>query len=164
VRKLNVVLLIVFFAGGLVDWALGQTKDFQIEPSGVQLNLSPGHSSTTAFLIKTGSIGVLHERLLVNIVDWEFNKTGFVFYKEPGTSKRSASSWISIQPISVPIGPESSKVVRIIVSVPRDAVPGIYTSAVLVTETVPELPEKAEAAEASAKADCAFTILITVKP
>ena len=55
-RKLNAVLMIALFAGGLADRALGQTKDFRIEPSGVQLTLSPGHSSTTAFLVTTGRL------------------------------------------------------------------------------------------------------------
>ena len=77
-RKLNVALMVVLLAVGFAEGAFGQTKDFRLEPSGVQLELSAGHSSTTAFLIKAGSIGVLHDRLFLSIADWEFNKMGVV--------------------------------------------------------------------------------------
>ena len=164
-RKLNIVLLTgVLFAGGLAVSVFAQTEDFQLEPSGVQMELYPGHSSTTGFLIKAGSAGVLQNRLLLSLADWEFDKVGAVVYKEPGATKRSAASWLSIQPIVLPLAPGDVKLVRIAVRVPEDAAPGVYTSAVLVTGKAPELLGSTEVPGAPSKVYAAFTVLVTVRP
>ena len=45
-RKLNIALLLsVLLAGGLRDRAFAQIGNFQLEPSGAQLELLPGHST-----------------------------------------------------------------------------------------------------------------------
>lgn len=164
-RKLNIVLMTgLLFAGAFAAVVFAQTGDFQLEPSGVQMDLYPGHSSTTGFLIKAGSVGVLQNRLLLNLADWEFDKAGAVVYKEPGTTKRSAASWLSIQPIALPIAQGDVKLVRIAVRVPEDAAPGVYTSAVLVTGKAPELSGIPEVPGAPLKVYAAFTVLITVRP
>ncbi len=165
-RKLNVALLVgVLIAGGLADRASCQTGNFQLEPTGVQLKLVPGHSSTTGFLIKAGSSGVLRDRLLLTLADWEFSKLGSVEYKEPSTTKRSAAAWLSIQPTTLPMVPGEGKLVRITVRIPDDVAPGVYASAVLVTEIPPELsPGIPDWPGTPPRVYCAFTILITVLP
>jgi hypothetical protein len=165
-RKLTIAMTMgVLFAAVLNEMALGHTGSFQLEPSGVQIALFPGHSSTTGFLIKVGSTGTLREKLLLTLADWDFNRTGSVVYKEPGTTKRSASSWVTLHPVSLPVAPGDAKLVRIVVRIPDDAAPGVYTSAVLVTEKAPELtPGIPELPGAPPKVYCAFTILITVRP
>jgi hypothetical protein len=45
-RKLNVALMVaVLIAGGLADRASGQTGNFQLEPTGVQLSIARSQSS-----------------------------------------------------------------------------------------------------------------------
>jgi hypothetical protein len=163
-RKLSVALMMLL-AVGLADRAFAQIGNFQMEPSGAQIELRPGHSSTTGFLVKAGSSGVFQDKLLLTLADWDFNRMGGVIYKEPGTTKRSASTWLTFQPISLPMAPGDVKLVRIAIRVPEDAAPGVYTSAVLVTEKTPELsPSIPELPGAPPKLYCAFTILITVRP
>ena len=153
----------MLLAAVVMNIAAAETETFQIEPSGAQIQMFPGHSSTTGFLVRAGTSGKFPEKGLLTLADWEFDIIGNVVYKEAGTTRRSAASWLTIQPISLPLAPGDVKLVRLTVRIPADAAPGVYTSAVLVTRKAPEFSPSIPDLPGSPRAYCAFTLLITVR-
>ena len=161
--KTNIALMMgLLLIAGSATTTAAETESFLIEPSGAQLELLPGHASTTGFLVKAAT-DASKEKVLLTLADWEFNPMGAVVYKEPGTTRRSAASWLSIEPVSLPLGPGDVKLVRVAIRVPNDAAPGVYTSSILVTKTPPELSPAIPDLPGTPRSYCAFTVLITVR-
>jgi hypothetical protein len=97
--------------------------------------------------------------LTLSIADWEIDKEGITIYKEPGDSECSASRWISADPAMVSSG--DSKLIRVVIRVPENTAPGVYTSAVLVElKRTPWVPD----GKGSPTIFEVFTLYVNVRP
>jgi hypothetical protein len=155
----NTVLILALF-GLFTEGSLAKTHDVLLEPAGVELSVYPGNATTTGFLVKTDGLSAVRNGLVLSLADWEVSRDGIVIYKEPGTVNRSASGWISIHPITLPMAAET-RLVRLTVQIPAHVVPGLYISAVIVE---PVIATQSDVAPSASKLFHVFTIYVTVPP
>lgn len=154
----------VLLAGALAGTAFGQVSEFRLEPPGAEIEVCAGGQTTTSFLIRAEHLWILRDKLTLSVADQEVNKDGIVIYSEPGTVKHSASAWLNVYPVTVTLMGGDSKLIRVIVRVPEDVEPGLYTSAVLVEQKAAGPPVKLDGAPTTTKIFSAFTLYITVRP
>ncbi|HYP27489.1 MAG TPA: hypothetical protein VE262_12295 [Blastocatellia bacterium] len=144
-NRLKVLLFGVLLSLAAPLAALGQDQskpqldDITISPSRVELVMAPGTERTvTVKLIYTSVSGQAPPaRIRAYIGDWDMTREGEVTFHKAGTLPNSASPWMIHTPGEMTVEPGNVHVIRVTVSVPKDATPGDHL-AVLFVEPRPE--------------------------
>lgn len=138
-RLATVALALFSFTSGL----LAQSAGLGLNPSRLEVEVSPGSEKTIGFEIESPPSGtVVRGRLLLSATDWSINEDAAVVYADPGTLPKSASNWIVYSPSAVSIASGQKQLVRVTVTVPATANPGVYRTAIFVQERPPATPPK----------------------
>ncbi|MBC7796639.1 MAG: hypothetical protein H7Z37_07190 [Pyrinomonadaceae bacterium] len=96
-----------------------------VAPAIVIANVKPGKTFTQEFTLANGSDGYV--RFRCSLGDYWFDKDNAPVLASAGTLERSASPWIQFTPSEVLIAPQSSVVVKAVISIPQNAVGGYYS-------------------------------------
>jgi hypothetical protein len=163
-RAAKVVAFLILIAVR-VGLAFGQTGGMGLNPSRLELEVRPGQEKTTAFEIESPpSEETVRGRLLLSLTDWDVNEDGTLLYAAPSTLPQSASSWVIFSPSAVTISSGQSHMVRVTVRAPKDAVPGVYRTALFVQERPPAAPVQKGQHLVYLRLRYVFTLYVIVPP
>lgn len=145
--------------------ALGQAPAFSINPMRIEMEVPAGTEKTAAFEIKAAvSAHPERGRVVLSLTDWTIRGDGSASYAEPGSSERSASSWITFSPAALTTEPGRIHLVRVTANVPEKTEPGVYRSALFVQDRPDSAPPKAGERAIHVRVRFAFTIYVIVPP
>ncbi len=113
--------------------ASGQAN-FGLSPVRIEVDARPGRPLTDAIEVTNEARETA--RLRVYAEDWRLERDGAVAFSRAGTGRRSASTWVRINPTEFDLPAGSTSDVRFTVTVPAGAPAGSYRSAIVV-EQVP---------------------------
>jgi hypothetical protein len=117
-------------------WA--QMPSIGINPMRMEIEVKAGAEKTVAFDVTAGASNSPERgRLLLSLTDWNIQEDGTVSFLPLGSSDRSASPWVLFSPSALTMEPGRSQLVRLTVTVPADAAPGAYRTAVFLQERPP---------------------------
>ena len=139
-KKAGFTLLVFFLFFLLVSGskeALSQLS-FTITPIIQEMVVSPGETKTFRLSVFTTISRQEKMHFLVYPADFRLDREGEIEFFEPGSIKRSAASWIKIEPAEFIVGPNETKDIKVTITVPRN-VSGGYYAAILV-QLLPEIP------------------------
>lgn len=104
-----------------------------IAPSRFELTLPPGTSKTVVLkVIHDKGPNSRGQRLLAVLNDWDLDGEGKLSYYKGGSRPNSAVRWILHSPVEMMTRPGGMHPVRITVTVPKNARPGDYTTAMII--------------------------------
>src|SRR5204862_7983373 len=103
-----------------------QKQSLGLTPALVDANVKRGLTYTQNFTVANNTTTRLRFRCIVSDY-WYDEQTNARLTGRPGTLPRSASTWVQFAPEEVIVEPNSSTVIRAIISVPKDASGGYYT-------------------------------------
>ncbi len=131
-RVLTPLLLSLVFASTFV----AQATDIGLSPPRLTLVGSPGQTITETVTLITNS----SERLQVTseVNDWTLDLAGNVTFLPANSSEHSAANWISLESTDFFLEPNSSRDLRVSVTVPPDAEGGTYHDMVFFRVVPPE--------------------------
>lgn len=111
-----------------------QLDDITISPSRLEMVMPPGTERTvTVKLIYTSVSGQAPPaRIRAYVGDWDMTREGEVTFHKAGTLPNSASPWIIHTPGEMTVQPGNAHVIRVTVSVPKDATPGDHLAVLFV--------------------------------
>lgn len=135
--KYLLVILFVCLISFIVE---ASAPVIQITPSRFELLVEPRGKNVQA--MKISNMYNEDLKLVVTTHDWDMSEEGNLILHDPGTTEKSASSWIRFNPKKFTVAPGKSQFIRFSVSVPPNVEPGEYrTSLVMVTEDKYEMEE-----------------------
>jgi hypothetical protein len=102
-----------------------QQQSLGLAPAFVDANVKRGATYVQNFTIANQTTTRL--RFRCSTADYWYDKQNGRLMGRPGTLPRSASTWMQFTPAEVVIEPNSSAVVKAVISVPQDAAGGYYT-------------------------------------
>jgi len=103
-------------------------------PSNISVHAKPGETVTRAFCLKLLPTSIA-ARFQTRVEDWWRSADNRdTYYAAPGTLKRSCGKWCSLNPVEADVKPGDTMSVKVTVSVPSDAQPGGYWSALTVEQ------------------------------
>ncbi len=144
---------------------LGQAPSFSINPMRIEMEVSAGTERTAAFEIKAGNSSQPERgRVVLSITDWTIREDGSATYLQPGTSERSASSWITFSPAALTTEPGRTQLVRVTANVPATTEPGVYRAGIFVQDRPDAAPPKAGERVIHVRVRFAFTLYVIVPP
>lgn len=116
-----------------------QLDDITISPSRLELVMAPGTEKTVIVKLTYTSVSgqAPPARIKAYPGDWEISKEGQVTFHKAGTLPNSACPWLIYTPTEMTVEPGNAHVIRVTVSVPKDAAPGDHL-AVLFVEPRPD--------------------------
>lgn len=107
-------------------WATQAWAGVRIDKPKIRLTIEPG--SYDSGEIKVENTGDEEIAIKVYLEDWAYNEQeGGKEFMPKGTSKLSASPWISFYPADFTLAPNGTQMVRYTVSVPKDVKGGHYS-------------------------------------
>jgi hypothetical protein len=166
VRKL--LVLIGMCAGAISrpgGSLLGQAPSFSISPMRMEMEVSPGTEKTAAFEIRAASSPQPERgRVVLSLTDWTIREDGSATYLEPGSSERSASSWITFSPSALTTEPGRTQLVRVTANVPAKTEPGVYRTALFIQDRPDSAPPAAGERAIHVRVRFAFTLYVIVPP
>lgn len=131
-----------------------------VQPSALLFTLQPGESVSQTLKIDNPSTGSLAVRVYPE--DWQYNSGGNIDYFPAGTLPTSAVPWLTFNPASTELPPQSSGEVRYTITVPPGTDPGTYWGMLFVEGENPNIT--AEAAVASFRIRTGHTFYVNVPP
>jgi len=137
--------LLAIIATGMLAWApLAQAIGIGLQPSTVELAISPGQTYRQVV-----TVGNVHKaktiKLNIGLADWTLDESGKLALSAPGEAERSAADWITFSPAIVTLGPETSEDIIIEMTVPyKMDYKGDHRFALLATTRLPALDERGE--------------------
>jgi len=116
-------LLLLVFISGLFNYSYSQMLG--LTPAFIDANIQSGKTYKQEFTISNGSATRLRFRCSVG--DYWYNEKNERVIGRPNTLPNSASSWVQFTPEEIIVEPNSSAVVKAVITVPSNAVGGYYT-------------------------------------
>ncbi len=95
-----------------------RAQRFEVAPTRMDFNLEPGQSGQMMLNIKNHMDSKKSYTMVLS--DWEVSEEGNVSYLPAGTSAKSCSDWVTINPPFFELQPNESRKVSIIMRVPDD--------------------------------------------
>ena len=111
---------------------------FTVSPLIQELTVSPGVTRDFRLTVFAGHSKQPEMHFLVYPADFRLNRDGKIDFFEPGSIKRSAGSWIKIDPAEFTMKPGETKDVKVKLTVPRNVSGGYYTA--ILVQLLPEIP------------------------
>lgn len=121
----------------------------------VEVTLSPGDSWSSAIPVQNR--GTERARILTTVMDLTMDVEGRLDIVKAGSTSRSASSWIRVNPTVFELEPEETKLIRFTVTAPR-GVSGTYLAVILFRTR----PEKLKGMGAALSAEIGSTLIVHV--
>lgn len=115
-----------------------QAQSLTLAPAVLEAQVRRGATYANTFRLMNSTDARLRVHCSVN--DYWYDDNNRRITGRPGTLPRSASSWIQFSSTELVLEPHSSASVKFVISVPRDAAGGYYTSPTFETEAVDEPP------------------------
>jgi len=144
---------------------LAQSIAFDIRPARLETEVNPGTEKTVGFRVQTAAAyAPVRETLVIESTDWTVAEDGSLQYAEPGTWKNSASPWIRFSPAAFALIPAMNQLVRITVTVPANAAPGVYRTGIFVQERSPAAPPDVTGPAVILRVRYAFFLYVIVPP
>jgi hypothetical protein len=142
-----------------------QAPPFSINPMRVETEVVPGVEKTVAFEIEAGKGNEGDRgRLVLSLTDWTLHSDGSVAYVPVGSTKNSASSWISYSPGALTVEAGRHQVVRVTINAPANTKPGVYSSGIFVQERPPATPFAFDRQVLNVRIRYVFTLYVIVGP
>jgi len=95
-----------------------KAQRFEVAPTRMDFNLEPGQNGQMMLNIKNHMDKKKSYSLVLS--DWEVNEDGTVTYLPSGTSEKSCSDWITLNPPFFELQPNESRKIAVIMRVPDD--------------------------------------------
>jgi P pilus assembly chaperone PapD len=95
-----------------------KAQRFEVAPTRMDFNLEPGQNGQMMLNIKNHMDMKKSYSLVLS--DWEVNEDGTVTYLPAGTSEKSCSDWITLNPPFFELQPNESRKIAVIMRVPDD--------------------------------------------
>jgi hypothetical protein len=102
-----------------------QKQSLGLTPAFVDANVKRGATYAQNFTIANQTTTRL--RFRCSVADYWYDAQNERLIGRPGTLPRSASTWVQFTPAEVVIEPNSSAVIKAVISVPQEATGGYYT-------------------------------------
>jgi P pilus assembly chaperone PapD len=112
-----------------VPTAVAQVS-LSVAPLRVELQVPPGAEATDA--VNALNEGEQPAFVRVSTEDWYLTEEGTPIFTASGSQPGSASPWIRVNPTNFRLNPGESRDIRYTLTVPRDAAPGTYRTAIVV--------------------------------
>jgi hypothetical protein len=113
---------------------LGSTTAFgtsyTLVPPRIELNVARGTIHDTELIVLTSS-GDEKMYFRFYVLDFNMKRDGTIEYAEPGSSERSASSWIKLESREFEMNPNEKKKIKVKITVPSAASGGYYSAIIL---------------------------------
>ena len=106
---IKILFLAVFTANG---------QDFEVAPVLMNFNANPGESQSKILTLRNHDPE--RQKFVLNLSDYILGPEGKKTSIEAGTSSRTLSNWININPSFVELNPNESAEIELIMNVPRD--------------------------------------------
>jgi hypothetical protein len=156
---------ILFSLAVLAAPGLAQSIAFDIRPSRLEAEVSPGTEKTVGFHVQTAATAApSRETLVMESMDWTVSEDGSLNYSAPGTLKDSASLWMQFSPAAFALLPNMNQLVRITVTVPPNTPPGSYRTGMFVQERPPATPPDVKGPHVILRVRYAFFLYVIVPP
>jgi hypothetical protein len=137
-------LLLCLFAAAIFDAQAQTTSENEVKtqprqtlgltPAFIDAAVKPGQTYTQEFTLSNGTATRLKFRC--SSLDYWYDAENKTQFGRPDTLPHSASTWILFTPSEVIIEPYSSAKVKVVISVPKEAVGGYYTIPIFEGEPV----------------------------
>jgi P pilus assembly chaperone PapD len=140
ISRFQVTLAIVL---AILLCSTANAQSLGLVPAEIRTSFQPGQSTETELTVSNDGTTEMLMRATVSDF-WYDENTNEKRFSPPGTSPRSASSWIEVVPRSFVVPPNGTAKVKVLITPPQDASGGYYS--VIFVESKPELAQ-AETAE-----------------
>ena len=130
IRTLIFSLLALLFASAT------QASDIGLSPPRLTLTGSPGQTVAETIILVTDSSAPLQVSTEIN--DWTFDVAGNMTFLPANSLEHSAANWISLESTNFLLKPNSSRELRVSVTIPPDAEGGTYHDMVFFRVVPPE--------------------------
>ncbi|MBV9211496.1 MAG: hypothetical protein JOZ52_12735 [Acidobacteria bacterium] len=124
-----------------------QPQSLGLAPAFVDANVKRGTTYVQNFTIANQTTTRL--RFRCSTADYWYDEQNGRLMGRPGTLPRSASTWMQFTPSEVVIEPNSSAVIKAVISVPQDAAGGYYTVPLFEGEPFVNEPKETESQHTS---------------
>lgn len=111
---------------------------FVVSPPRFEFTLSAGSSTTEAIQVANSGEDPLELRMY--LMDWEMKKSGDMSYVKPGSTKKSCSSWVRVNPQVISLAPRESQIIRFTITAPQGTA-GSYWTMLFIEPKQPILPK-----------------------
>ncbi len=116
--------------------SFAQASDIGLSPPRLALTGSPGQTLTETIILVTDSSAPL--QVSTEISDWTLDATGNITFLPANSLEHSAANWISLESTDFLLEPDSSRELRVSVTIPPDAKGGTYHDMVFFRVVPPE--------------------------
>lgn len=118
-------------------------QGWQVSPARQEVTMRPGDSQTFAIRVERSTGGSGAVRFTSTPRDWDLSRAGETVEAAAGSLPASASGWMTFTPAVFELKQEEYAWVRVTISVPKDAVPGVFRTALFFEEhsVVPQAAE-----------------------
>lgn len=130
IRTLAFSILTLLFA------SFAQASDIGLSPPRLTLTGSPGQTLTETIILVTDSAAPLQVSAEIN--DWTLDVDGNMTFLPANSLEHSAANWISLESTDFLLEPDSSRELRVSVTIPPDAEGGTYHDMVFFRVVPPE--------------------------
>ncbi|PLW98279.1 MAG: hypothetical protein C0593_06095 [Marinilabiliales bacterium] len=117
-RGYKSVITLFVMAVLLCSSTIVKAQRFEVAPTRMDFNLEPGQNGQMMLNIKNHMDKKKSYSLVLS--DWEVNEDGTVTYLPSGTSEKSCSDWITLNPPFFELQPNESRKIAVIMRVPDD--------------------------------------------
>jgi len=117
-RGYKSVITLFVMAVLLCSSTIIKAQRFEVAPTRMDFNLEPGQNGQMMLNIKNHMDKKKSYSLVLS--DWEVNEDGTVTYLPSGTSEKSCSDWITLNPPFFELQPNESRKIAVIMRVPDD--------------------------------------------
>ena len=113
--------IVLLFSGG----AQAQSTSVAVSPASIDAKVKPGSSYTQSFTLSNNTAAPLRFRCSAGDIWYDENNNRL--NGRPGTLPRSASLWMQFTPSEIIVAPNSSAVVKAVITVPSTASGSYFT-------------------------------------
>lgn len=113
-----------------------RSTGISVAPARFELEMQPGSETTVVVNIDyhAGAENAQPVRIVASLNDWTIDRDGQVKFEKANTLPNSASSWLIHSPAETMVIPGNLHVIRVTISVPKDATPGDHLTALIVEQ------------------------------
>lgn len=107
-----------------------------LAPARLELEMQPGSETTVVVNLDyhNSTKDSQPVRIVASLNDWTIDRNGQVQFERVNTLPKSASSWLIYSPAETTVIPGNLHLIRVTISVPKDATPGDHLTALIVEQ------------------------------